>query len=222
MSIVSLGTTMCAMWKRVQYLILKEEIAIEPYLLIVVAGEEVACMIKQLPCAWIHAVHVTFTRIPLAHRFLTEGFRTKIMSRVLYSLCVLVALFLRFRGAVSHYCSLDPAGDATTNDVLVLGGGMAAARTLEVNGIEDFVVLEATGRIGGRIRRDPATGLEMGANWIQGLDPYDRQHHPMWREWVRCNSDGPRGSATPYVTAAFAGTDLRSTSPTTRRPGRGL
>ena len=40
-----------------------------------------------------------------------------IMSRVLYSLCALVALFLRFRGAVSHYCSLDPAGDATTVDV---------------------------------------------------------------------------------------------------------
>ena len=115
---------------------------------------------------------------------------------------------LLLNGAVSQSCSLDPDGKATdTVEVLVLGGGMsgiAAARTLEVNDISDFVVLEAFDRIGGRIREDPDTGLQLGANWIHGLDLADRERHPIWREWIRCDAAGPGGSTTPYVTSAFA------------------
>ena len=69
-------------------------------------------------------------------------------------------------------------------DVLVLGAGItgiAAARTLEVNGITNFLVLEATDRIGGRIRDSEydGTNIEVGANWIHGLDLDDKKHHPI-------------------------------------------
>ena len=52
-------------------------------------------------------------------------------------------------------------------DVLILGAGITgitAARTLEVNGITNFLVLEATDRIGGRIREYDGTSIEVGAN----------------------------------------------------------
>ena len=99
-------------------------------------------------------------------------------------------------------CSLNPDGRATSADVLVLGAGMsgvAAARTLEVNGIEDFIVLEAEDRIGGRIREYDGVGvnIELGANWISGVDLSDPMRHPNWREWAECDPDGPDGSPSP-------------------------
>ena len=98
-------------------------------------------------------------------------------------------------------CSLDPDDRATHVDVIILGAGIAgiaAARTLEVNGINNFLVIEATDRIGGRIREYDGTGIEVGANWIHGLDLRDPKHHPIWREWVECDEDGPDGSVTPF------------------------
>ena len=97
-------------------------------------------------------------------------------------------------------CSLDPEDRATHVDVLILGAGItgiSAARTLEVSGITNFLVLEATDRIGGRIREYDGTSIEVGANWIHGLDLRDPNHHPIWREWVECDEDGPDGSVTP-------------------------
>ena len=108
--------------------------------------------------------------------------------------------------AIAQSCSLDPDGNAEHVDVLVLGGGIAgiaAARTLEVNGVSDFLVLEAFDRIGGRIREQEGTTIEVGANWIHGLDPNDLLHHPIWREWVACDPDGPDGSYTPDLTRVY-------------------
>ena len=115
---------------------------------------------------------------------------------------VIVALVVKC--SVSQSCSLDTNGTAVkTVDFLILGAGIsgiAAARTLEVNGMTDFLVIEATDRIGGRIREYDGidkVGLEVGANWIQGLDINDKERHPIWREWLRCDPNGPKGSETP-------------------------
>ena len=58
--------------------------------------------------------------------------------------------------------------------VLILGGGIsgiAAAKTLSDHGIKDFIILEGTDRIGGRMRKMEFhnTTIELGANWIQGV-----------------------------------------------------
>ena len=120
---------------------------------------------------------------------------------------VIVALVVRC--AVSQSCSLDTDGNAVNTEVLILGAGIsgiAAARTLEVNGV-DFLVIEATDRIGGRIKEYDGidkVGLEVGANWIQGLDEKAPELHPIWREWLECDSDGPDGSKTPdYFTRVY-------------------
>ena len=119
-----------------------------------------------------------------------------------------VTVALVVRCTVSQSCSLDSNGNAVEMvDVLILGAGIsgiAAARTLEVNGRTNFLVIEAYNRIGGRIREYDGTQLddvklEVGANWIQGLanDMNDRERHPIWREWLRCNQATPKGSKTP-------------------------
>jgi polyamine oxidase len=118
----------------------------------------------------------------------------------------LITTSLLVRCVLTKSCSLDPKGEATKVDVLVLGAGIAgiaAARTLEVNGIDDFMVLEATDRIGGRIREDNSTKLEVGASWIQGIDLNDPERHPIWREWLDCDEDGPDGSPTPDITFMY-------------------
>ena len=112
----------------------------------------------------------------------------------------------------SPSCSLNEDGRAPEVDVLILEAGIAGvadARTLEVNGITDFLVLEAGDRLGGRIREEESTGLELGANWIHGLDMRDKAHHPIWREWSACDSDGPMVASLPltslrYTTAPVA------------------
>ena len=91
--------------------------------------------------------------------------------------------------AVAQSCSLDPDGKAAGHvDVLILGAGItgiATARTLEVKGQRNFLVLEAYDRIGGRIREQEGTNIEVGANWIHGLDPMAPGLHPIWRDTVR-------------------------------------
>jgi polyamine oxidase len=116
-----------------------------------------------------------------------------------------MAATLAVLSAESPSCSLNLGlnedGRAPEVDVLILGAGITgvtAARTLEVNGITDFLVLEGGDRIGGRIREDDGAGLELGANWIHGLDMRDKEHHPIWREWTACDKDGPDGSVTPF------------------------
>ena len=113
---------------------------------------------------------------------------------------------LLFVGSQSQSC--DQSSNKNITKVLILGGGIAgitAARTLEVNGVEDFIVLEAGKEIGGRIRSDSETGVELGASWIHGVDLLDKARHPLWREWMNCNDGyGPNGSPTPYPTSVYS------------------
>lgn len=88
-------------------------------------------------------------------------------------------------------------------DVLILGAGIAgvaAARTLHENSKTSYIVLEANDKIGGRIRRDNARNVELGANWIHGLDRNNRHLHPLWEVWQECDPDGPDGFPSPVET----------------------
>ena len=97
-------------------------------------------------------------------------------------LATFVLLFLNV--ATSQTCS-----DA---QVLILGGGMAgvsAANRLAELGITDFIILEAQDRLGGRMRTEelvPGVNVNVGANWIQGVDPAAPRLHPIFDLAERC------------------------------------
>lgn len=68
---------------------------------------------------------------------------------------------------------IDPEAPTKCN-VLIVGGGMAglsAAYHLQKNGFDDFILLEARRRIGGRIIQIDIGNekVELGANWIHGV-----------------------------------------------------
>ncbi|CAI0393810.1 unnamed protein product [Linum tenue] len=69
------------------------------------------------------------------------------------------------------------------SSVIVVGAGISgisAAKVLAENGIEDLVILEATDRIGGRIRKENFDGVcvELGAGWIAGVG--GKEANPVW------------------------------------------
>ena len=77
-------------------------------------------------------------------------------------------------------------------EVLVLGAGMAgisAASTLSDGGITNLLILEAQEQIGGRVKSTVLSSgvrVELGANWIHGIDPELPGKHPLWRIAERC------------------------------------
>ena len=75
--------------------------------------------------------------------------------------------------------------------VLVLGGGIAgvtAAQTLANASVNDFVIVEYNGDLGGRVAHTTFGAqpngkpyiVELGANWIQGLQTDDGPINPIW------------------------------------------
>ncbi|KAL3682117.1 hypothetical protein R1sor_000139 [Riccia sorocarpa] len=86
-----------------------------------------------------------------------------------------VACMFVFLVLASTFLRRAAAGDVITVDVIIIGAGAAglsAGKTLSEGGITDFVILEATERIGGRIRNAEFARLkvELGANWIEGVN----------------------------------------------------
>jgi len=72
--------------------------------------------------------------------------------------------------------------------VLILGGGVAgviAARTLHENGMDDFLIVEARGELGGRMQNyeigvpGKQYSIELGPNWIQGTQTGDGPANPI-------------------------------------------
>ncbi|XP_021718950.1 polyamine oxidase-like [Chenopodium quinoa] len=66
------------------------------------------------------------------------------------------------------------ASAASSPSVIIVGAGMSgisAAKDLHDQGVKDFIFLEATDRIGGRIHKTEFAGhaVEMGANWLHGV-----------------------------------------------------
>ncbi|KAF7824581.1 polyamine oxidase 1-like [Senna tora] len=66
------------------------------------------------------------------------------------------------------------------NSLLSLLLRIAAAKVLAENGVKDLMILEASDRIGGRIRKENFGGLsvELGAGWIAGVG--GRESNPVW------------------------------------------
>ncbi|KAK0185046.1 amine oxidase [Armillaria mellea] len=69
--------------------------------------------------------------------------------------------------------------------VLILGGGVAgiiAAKTLHEAGIDDFIIIEAQGELGGRMKSHHFGGktVELGANWIHGAEPVSGPANPIY------------------------------------------
>nr|GMC84481.1 polyamine oxidase 1 [Ipomoea batatas] len=73
--------------------------------------------------------------------------------------------------------------NSTRCSVIIVGAGIsgiAAAKVLTENGVDDVVILEAADRIGGRIRKEEFGGVnvELGAGWIAGVG--GQQSNPIW------------------------------------------
>jgi len=58
--------------------------------------------------------------------------------------------------------------------------GISAAKVLAENGVKDLVILDASDRIGGRIRKEKFGGVsvELGAGWIVGVG--GKESNPIW------------------------------------------
>ncbi|BBN02833.1 polyamine oxidase [Marchantia polymorpha subsp. ruderalis] len=77
--------------------------------------------------------------------------------------------------SVVSLMALQAAAEMITTDVIIIGAGasgITAAKTLADQGVTDFVMLEATDRVGGRVRNADFAGgkVELGANWVEGVN----------------------------------------------------
>lgn len=87
-------------------------------------------------------------------------------------------------------------------EVLILGAGIAgiaAAKTFSERKVTDFLILEAQDKIGGRVKNTvlkSGVRVELGANWIQGIDPAQPEKHPLWEIAQRCGGLGGRYQKT--------------------------
>ena len=85
--------------------------------------------------------------------------------------------------------------------------GISAAKVLAENGIQDLVILEASDRIGGRIRKEKFGGVsvELGAGWIAGVG--GKESNPIWEIAAQC---GLRTCFSDYSNARYNIYDRRS------------
>ena len=132
---------------------------------------------------------MTPVQISQAHLFFPVGIRQ--MDFLAFFL-VLFSILSTIKRANFLSLNLSPA-EKLNGDVLVLGAGIAgvsAAKTLAEHNITNFIILEAGNRIGGRVKsvvlNSTNTRVELGANWIQGIDPNNPMKHPLWKIVDRC------------------------------------
>ncbi|RZC83052.1 hypothetical protein C5167_045839 [Papaver somniferum] len=66
------------------------------------------------------------------------------------------------------------------HSVIIIGAGISAAKVLAENGVTDIVILEASDRIGGRIRMEEFgdIAIEIGAGWVAGVG--GKTSNPVW------------------------------------------
>ena len=99
------------------------------------------------------------------------------------AIVVIVAVLL-----MSDFCHASLTCRDEDAQVLILGAGasgISAARELYDNGLTDFIILEGRSEIGGRMRAVDFAGVkvELGANWITGVDLTNSSKfraNPLW------------------------------------------
>ncbi|KAJ0690102.1 putative spermine oxidase [Helianthus annuus] len=94
--------------------------------------------------------------------------------------------------------------------VIIIGAGIsgiAAARVLAKNGVEDILILEASECIGGRMKKHSFGGVvvELGAGWIAGVG--GEKPNPVWNLAVE---SGLRTCYSDYSNARFNIYDRRT------------
>ncbi|KAH7417976.1 putative flavin-containing polyamine oxidase, partial [Cadophora sp. MPI-SDFR-AT-0126] len=106
-------------------------------------------------------------------------------------------------------------------EVLVLGAGIAgiaAAKALSENGVEDFIIVEYNSEVGGRCRHttfgedengDPYT-VELGANWIQGTVTEDGPENPIWTLPETHTSDCKQAKESNLISQASDSSSLQT------------
>ena len=110
-------------------------------------------------------------------------------------------LLLVIAATLTHTLPTTSTAEGYDADVLILGAGMAGiatAKTLQEQGVRNFLIIEARDRIGGRIRSEEFGGfcVELGAQWIHEVNPDEDPFttaHPLWAAANRC---GLRGNFT--------------------------
>ncbi|CAA7393489.1 unnamed protein product [Spirodela intermedia] len=97
--------------------------------------------------------------------------------REMLSAAVVTILLVAFEG-----CGVAARSEPQPSVIIVGAGmsGISAAKTLSEAGIKNILILEATNRIGGRIRKAKFAGLnvEIGANWVEGVN--GQEVNPIW------------------------------------------
>ncbi|XP_026409867.1 polyamine oxidase-like [Papaver somniferum] len=96
---------------------------------------------------------------------------------------VLFTVLIRFLGLYDLPQTMAGAARDPTPTVIVVGAGMSgisAAKTFSDAGIKNFLILEGTNRIGGRIKKTNFAGItvELGANWVEGVN--GDEINPIW------------------------------------------
>jgi len=78
--------------------------------------------------------------------------------------------------------------------------GISAGKVLAENGMEDMIILEASDRIGGRIRKENFGGVsaELGAGWIAGVG--GKESNPVWE---LASQSGLRTCFSDYSNARY-------------------
>ena len=120
-------------------------------------------------------------------------------------MAVIVASILVVQFVAASVVTAAPTCEEIDTDVLILGAGMSgisAAKTLYDNGMKDFMVLEATDRIGGRIRDEEfgSVRVETGAYLLQGVpeEDSDRKNFPVWNLFESGTCEKPEGQFADY------------------------
>ncbi|XP_035687697.1 polyamine oxidase 1-like [Branchiostoma floridae] len=93
--------------------------------------------------------------------------------------------------------------------VVIVGAGIAgiaAAKTLHENGVDDFVILEGSDRIGGRMKQVEFGGVkvEVGANWVHGRS----NNNPIWELVQKYSISGKESNYDDFVVRNKTGNDV--------------